>query len=391
MKYLLTHIIIFLISYFFCYINIPYFVLLSLLFLKQLIDYYFYKTNKKICENKQPKIFFNILVCAKNEEDRIIRCLKSLIDINYPNELYNITIINDHCTDNTIMKSINFFKNEKWENYKIINRKRKDGFVAGVINDGIKLHDLSKKSFFGIIDADCLVSTEILNQVNNQIISNKLDALGVKEWHLTSNNPINSSQHLLCVYENYNNTNNFKVGHFFSNIVAKKIKYDERSILEDELFSKECILSNFNIKIIDDVLLYRKFSSNLKKIYSQQYRYQLGSIYNDQKNNPIINTVLIPLLLVVTCLIDYNQTLKILIYIIVEVCSGIFFYYHDYYMLALYNSPVELKNFIKSQYKDNTLINLLSTFIFLFFILFLRLIPFYKTILGIEKIKWNRF
>ena len=391
MKYLLTHIIIFLISYYFCYLNIPYFIIFIISLLKESIKYYFYKKKTKKCKNKKQETFFNILVCAKNEEDRIVRCLESLTNINYPSELYHITIINDHSTDNTVSNSINFLKNKKWKNYRIINRERKNGFVAGVLNDGIISYDLSKKSFFGIIDADCLVSTEILNRVNSEIISNRLDALGVKEWHLTSNNPINSSQHLLCVYENYNNTSNFKVGHFFSNSVAKKIKYDEKSILEDKLFSEECMINNYKIKIIDDVLLFRNFSSNIKKIYSQQYRYQLGGIYNDTKNSKIINTMLIPLLLLFTIIIDYKQFLKIIIYIIIEVYSGIFIYYHNYYMMALLNSPIELKNLIKSQYRDNSLINLLSTFIFLFFVIFLRLVPFYRTILGIEKIKWNRF
>jgi len=44
----------------------------------------------------------SILVAARNEENNISRCLESLIQQDYPPERYEIIVINDHSTDNTV-------------------------------------------------------------------------------------------------------------------------------------------------------------------------------------------------------------------------------------------------------------------------------------------------
>ena len=329
----------------------------------------------------------------EKKEKNIINCLESLNEIDYPKNLYKIIIINDNSIDKTVEISKNFFKQNNIKNYKIINRTRQDGFVAGVLNDGIKSCNLDNKSFFGIIDSDCIVSTNILKKINSNIIEYNLDAIQTQEWHITSDNYINSSQHILCSYENYNNFDEkaFKVGHFFSNNIAKKIKYNEKSILEDRLFSDECKKNNFKIKVIKDVLLYRKFSSNFMKVYSQQYRYQLGSITNDIKNKKIIDTLNITLVLIFSFLININLFYKILIYLLLEVFCKIFIYYKDYHRSALINSPYKLINIINKQKNILTINNIFSTTLFMFFVLILRIIPFYRILFNIETIRWNRF
>ena len=46
-------------------------------------------------------ITFSIIIPARNEALNIAICLQSIINQNYPKELFEVIIINDHSTDNT--------------------------------------------------------------------------------------------------------------------------------------------------------------------------------------------------------------------------------------------------------------------------------------------------
>ena len=127
------------------------------------------------------------------------------------------------------------------------------------------------------------------------------------------------------------------------------------------------------------------------KVYSQQYRYQLGSITNDIKNKKIIDTLNITLVLIFSFLININLFYKILIYLLLEVFCKIFIYYKDYHRSALINSPYKLINIINKQKNILTINNIFSTTLFMFFVLILRIIPFYRILFNIETIRWNRF
>lgn len=377
------------------YLNIPLYVLIFIVLVKEFFKY----KNFKLIKNEFVKqnnnfIHFNILVCAKNEEKRIYECLSSLNSINYPKDKYDIILIDDNSNDNTVKVALSFFKEFNIKNYKIVSRKRKDGFVAGVLNDGIKEFDLEKKSFFGIIDADCTISKDILKIANNHINSDNLDGLQVQEWHTTSDNIINSAQHILCIYENYNNFQDkiFKVGHFFSNKIAKKVVYNENSILEDALFSEECNNLDFKIKVIKDVLLFRKFSSNIFKVYSQQYRYQLGTVFNDSIKKKFMDNMLIPLLILFTIIFDINLLVNIIILLLLEIFGNIYYYYPTYYQLARINLPLTYKKtFDQQKYVIFNPINIVGTIIFILSIVIIRLITFIRQMFYIEQVKWNRF
>ena len=58
----------------------------------------FGKNNKKVYE---PKNKFALLIAAHNEEVVIGSLIESMLQINYPKELYDVFVIADNCTDNT--------------------------------------------------------------------------------------------------------------------------------------------------------------------------------------------------------------------------------------------------------------------------------------------------
>ena len=55
---------------------------------------------KKVKENKFNK--FAVLVAAHNEEKVIAGIMKSLAELNYPKNLYDVFVVADNCNDKTV-------------------------------------------------------------------------------------------------------------------------------------------------------------------------------------------------------------------------------------------------------------------------------------------------
>src|SRR5689334_19960184 len=66
---------------------------------------YYHKAWNRLPEfalpQKQASVFISVIISARNEEKNINALLQSLQDQQYPKELYEVIIINDHSTDTT--------------------------------------------------------------------------------------------------------------------------------------------------------------------------------------------------------------------------------------------------------------------------------------------------
>jgi cellulose synthase/poly-beta-1,6-N-acetylglucosamine synthase-like glycosyltransferase len=55
----------------------------------------------KNTEGSPPKTFISVLIPARNEADNILPCLKAILNGNYPKDLFEIIVIDDHSDDAT--------------------------------------------------------------------------------------------------------------------------------------------------------------------------------------------------------------------------------------------------------------------------------------------------
>lgn len=353
------------------------------------------KRYKKV-QTKTNKNFISIIVPAKNEEDNIEKTLDGLKSIEYNKELYEIIIVNDNSTDNTLQILNN---SSLPSNFKIVDRKRKSGFVAGVLNDGIKFIS-DKSDVIGIIDSDTIPTKDILKVIDSYFVEGFKGAIQPQEWHYNNKDSVlTTSQHILCIYENYQNIDEckFKIGHFYSTDIIKEMKYNEKSILEDVEMSLE-INKSFEVIPIKDVLVYRTFHNNIKAIYSQQYRYQLGSIMYAYKNKFFLDDMIIPIILFFNLIsipyigilnfIKFNLIIFLIIFNLVYYSIGKHFRLS--YLEAISNCPNELVEIISKQGNYN-LIDVFYATCFAYSILVIRIFPFFRLPFSLEKIVWNRF
>lgn len=111
----------------------------------------------------QAKISLSVIIVARNEEDSIVECLNSIQSNDFPKAQFEIIIVDDHSTDQTIQK----IQNVASANITILSLADHlgDKKVNGFKKEGIK-YALQHTKFDYIIhtDADCLVPNNWLKK-----------------------------------------------------------------------------------------------------------------------------------------------------------------------------------------------------------------------------------
>src|ERR1035441_6062701 len=51
-------------------------------------------------KSKNP-VFISIIIAARNEEENIGHCIKSIIEQTYPSQMFEVIVVDDHSTDST--------------------------------------------------------------------------------------------------------------------------------------------------------------------------------------------------------------------------------------------------------------------------------------------------
>jgi cellulose synthase/poly-beta-1,6-N-acetylglucosamine synthase-like glycosyltransferase len=97
----------------------------------------------------------SIVIAARNEEDSIIGCLESLTRLDYPEDKYEVVLVDDHSQDSTPEKIIAFC--EKRVNWKYILLKEKSGELRGKKNALLHGINHARHELIFTTDADCRV------------------------------------------------------------------------------------------------------------------------------------------------------------------------------------------------------------------------------------------
>lgn len=96
--------------------------------------------------------YISIVVPAHNEENFIAQCLNSLKNQNYPNDYFEIIVVNNKSIDKTSEIADSF-------DVKILDQH--DGFVGAVRNAGA---NVARGEYLAFIDADCIAPLDWLAQ-----------------------------------------------------------------------------------------------------------------------------------------------------------------------------------------------------------------------------------
>ena len=256
------------------------------------------KTRKKYNINIDDiyKPFVSVIVPARNEEDNIENCINSILNVNYPSELYEIIIVNDRSEDNTLniinkiasansnVKICNIIKDTTNPNLK---------GKAGAIKTGI---DSARGEYLLLTDADCIVNLNWINTTINHFIYSKQNKENVgmvcSYTNVICNNPFHYFQAAEWAYmHTYACAGiglNTILGCFGNNIAITKEAYTKIggyeslrfSVTEDYVLLKAIFDAGFSIRYlcIEDSIVSTLPVNSFKEYMMQRKRWAVGAI-----------------------------------------------------------------------------------------------------------------
>jgi 1,2-diacylglycerol 3-beta-glucosyltransferase len=138
--------------------------------------------SKSISEKKSDKTTnelpsITLIVAAKNEEAVIANLVKMLCDLDYPQDKYDVWIVDDYSTDRTpqILEQLK----QQYKQLKVINRPANaGGGKSGALNQVLSL---SNGEIVGVFDADAKVTKDLLQKVFPLFNSESIGAVQVRK------------------------------------------------------------------------------------------------------------------------------------------------------------------------------------------------------------------
>lgn len=136
--------------------------------------------------NVEPKTSFSIVVPFRNEEKNLRKLLRSISDLNYPKELFELIMVDDFSKDQSERVYINWrMENNKiettlLENLRLSNSPKKDAITRSI--------PIVKKDWVLTTDADCVVNENWLLTLDQFIQQSKAEMVVGAVVYKTKNN-----------------------------------------------------------------------------------------------------------------------------------------------------------------------------------------------------------
>ncbi|MBC1418258.1 glycosyltransferase family 2 protein [Listeria fleischmannii] len=137
--------------------------------------------------DQKPMHKFHIIIPAKDEGEVIEQTVQTLAELNYPSELYTITVIADNCEDDTVQRLQNYpifiFENKS-------ERNAPRGKPHALRSYFSNCKEWMDADYLIILDADNIMHPDYLYQMNNQFIA--MPELVCSQGYLGSKNVTSS-------------------------------------------------------------------------------------------------------------------------------------------------------------------------------------------------------
>lgn len=260
---------------------------------------------KKAKTNTSPITQISIVVAARNEADHIDPLLQRLLSQQYPEELYEILVVNDHSADATLDI---LGKYQDHQRIKILDLPPEQSGKKNALSLGIQK---AVGSLISTIDADCLPSQNWLKTIATSYEDGKhkmivgpvaiqspqgwlasFQALELLSLVSSGGGAIGIKRPIMCNGANltYEKGAFFEVGGFNGN---EHIPGGDDMFLMEK-FNKQFPPGSLGFNINRESIVYTKASHNLKEFMNQRFRWVAKS---PAYSNPFLITTAIIVLL----------------------------------------------------------------------------------------------
>jgi cellulose synthase/poly-beta-1,6-N-acetylglucosamine synthase-like glycosyltransferase len=246
------------------------------------------KKFRKLESSALPSI--SILVAARNEENNIIDCLRSLDNLDYPDGKIQIIIIDDNSEDNTFQLTNDFIKSKK--KFLLLETTEKIGELKGKTNAIANALRYASGEIILTTDADCRVSNSWAKTLASYYTDESI-AMVFGYTNQFDNSNFEAAQSIDFLYVLGVGAGTMNMGLPLSgignNMSYRKSVYDEVggyeaipfSITEDsKLLNEISKLKKYNILFPLDAegLVTSKACEDIKSVYWQKKRWGVGGL-----------------------------------------------------------------------------------------------------------------
>ncbi len=242
----------------------------------------FFKPKKFRIKPYLPQKKFAVIIPARNEADVVGHLVTSILDSNYPRDLYEVYVAVNNTTDNS--KEV-----AKKAGAKVIDVKVKvksKGEVLRYVFAELK-KDKSIDAYI-IFDADNIMHPDFLNRMNDTLCSGYRVAQGFRDSKNITDNWISGSYSLFYYMQNfffnkarmtYSSSGSINgTGFMVSKDKIDEEGFDTKTLTEDIEFTAQCSLKNEPIAFVESAITYDEQPVNFKASWKQRTRWSVGCL-----------------------------------------------------------------------------------------------------------------
>ena len=244
--------------------------------------YGFFKPKKFRILPNEPKNKFAIIIAARNEEAVIGNLVTSLLDCNYPKELYDVYVAVNNTTDNTAKVA----RNAGGIVIDVKKKVKSKGEVLCYVFDELKSHkDIDA---YIIFDADNIVHPDFLSRMNDTLCCGYRVAQGFRDSKNISDNWISGSYSLFYYMQNFffnksrmtlNQSCSINgTGFMIKKEIIDKDGFHTYTMTEDIEFTAQCALKDERIAFVENAITYDEQPVEFKASWKQRKRWSAGII-----------------------------------------------------------------------------------------------------------------
>ena len=303
---------------------------------------------------------FSILIFSHIEEDVIYDTLQNIQKIKYPKDYFNVYIIMDNCTDNTL-KEFNRFKQDYPFSTNINKIIVNGGSKPKALNKAIsylKENNLWNADNIIILDADNIISNTMLqtydyyHKMYNDILQCRI--LSANDNNIISQGFTSSFNFMAYGFQYTRNCIGLSAslsgtGFSIKRDIFDKVGFSKCDTLTEDLeFSILCILNGYKIKYVPEEYVLNQHLESFKPSLIQRIRWCRGHMQTAMKLDKSLIKAFIkrPSFQLIDSFIFLNSPPKFIIYLIANInllllnikiiplwVLILFFFYNTFYVL----------------------------------------------------------
>jgi cellulose synthase/poly-beta-1,6-N-acetylglucosamine synthase-like glycosyltransferase len=246
------------------------------------INILLFKQDKKIVLKEFP--FVTIIIPAHNEEGTIEKTIRSVLNLDYPNDKLEIIVVDDESNDNTYSIA------SKFTEIKIIRNKHEGIGKASAVNSALRI---ARGEFFGVVDADSEVSKDSLKIVLGYFTEDKVGGVISAIKVSNSGKMFTGLQKYEYIFtalarELMSRIKTLHLSHgvlsvFRTNLIKRLGYFDESSLTEDLEIAMRVRANFYEIRMAADSITYTNVPMSFSALWRQRVRWYRGMLQSVKK------------------------------------------------------------------------------------------------------------